>query len=882
MSTNNKISNLVNSQVPFFVRNDHANFVAFLEAYYRYLEQTEKPISVLRDNLPVGRDIDRTVYEDRLYDEYLKLIPKDTIADRALLLKHIRDFYTARGTEKSMKFLLNVLFGVEDIEFYYPKKDILRASDGKWFIKKTLRVEDVQLDNVANNDFSLFQNFAGKVITGAESGATAVGEIVDRFFENGTQINEISISSIVGTFKNGEKITAYFEGEPIVSSPSSTVTPVYQLTANVFGGIINQINITNAGASYVVGDHVAIESNVGTGAAAVVSKVSAGNVSSITVLQGGSGYRSGDYVLFSGGGGSGANAYISLVDADSSVHPNSYNIIISLLSSEANTNVTNSTSNGVYESFAYQNLRTISTITSNLTANTNGTLNQINLLSWPNNAWKQNSNTFFETYDTLNLTNTITGVSNLVLITSSNILSNLVYISPAFSTPQSNLMVQVIKKANANTSIANACESFVYANTGPAQIISVTSTGAGYISIPDISILGNTRIKELGILGSMEIVNGGSGYVAGDKIEFINIPGGYGSGAAGNVLTVNATGSITNVAFESVAGQIVGGSGYTTLGTPYLPLANVISGTGTGANVIVTTVLGTGGSYIVSNSTLGAIEAITITNRGSGYTSVPTINLTQSGDGTAQAVATIIEGVFEYPGRWLNDDGHLSASNYLENRDYYQPFSYVIRSGVSISKYRKALKDLTHPAGMKLFGAYVLYDNQEDYINIVSADDGITGKKRNKTFGKIGNTINVFYSSHGLLVGNTVTLEFLSGNYKNVKNGIYTVTSANTNYFSVKQPRGAVQSISIVNAGLNYTSNSYIIFTTDYGQSNGTYNINASGSIVSVSLNDFGRYYNNVPKANADGSNSVAAVFSVVLDQYANNDSGNVYVSITV
>jgi len=32
--SNNRISNLIRTQLPFFVQNDHANFINFLEAYY--------------------------------------------------------------------------------------------------------------------------------------------------------------------------------------------------------------------------------------------------------------------------------------------------------------------------------------------------------------------------------------------------------------------------------------------------------------------------------------------------------------------------------------------------------------------------------------------------------------------------------------------------------------------------------------------------------------------------------------------------------------------------------------------------------------------------------------------------------------------------------
>ena len=875
MTTNNKISNLVSSQVPFFVRNDHQNFVNFLQSYYEYLEQTGKAVDVSK-NIRSYQDIDQAPDEfaEKLYLEYMKLMPTDIRVDKPLLMKHIRDFYAHRGTEKSIRFLLNLLFGREDVEFYYPKKDILKASDGKWHIQKTLRIENLEAANVSNNTLAALEKFVNKAIYGANSGATATGERVDKVYLDGTIVNEISISSIVGTFENGEQIYAYYDGVPYISG-ANTITPVHQVSGNVFGGILNTINILTPGTGYNVGDPAIIESIVGSQGVAVVSKVSTGNISSITALTGGAGYHANDYVLITGGGGTGANAEVILTLTTGVVHPNTYTIYYDTISLEANTNTTNGIANGIYESFAYQNLNIIYTTTSNLRANTYTSSSSLNLTSW-----KSNSNVYFETFDSLNVTNQVSGVSNTVLITSSNSITNIIYISPAFATPQKTLTIQVIKRANSDTSLADALHSYAFSNVGPIIQIRVNDPGTAYTSVPSTSVLANTALKSLGILGRMEINNGGNGYVVGDVITFTNVLGGYGTGGAANVKTVNATGSITNVQFMFVSGHPVGGAGYDQ---NYLPVANVVSGTGANANVQVTQVLGTGGSLIVANTVLGAIETITITNRGQGYTFIPTINLTQSGDGTAKANATVIEGVFTYPGRYLNDDGHLSSYNFLEDRDYYQPYSYVVRVGESISKYRKALKDLIHPAGMKLFGEYVQTDNNENYSTVLTSADSNNSTRESKTFIKTGNTINVYYTTHGLSVNNTISLEFLSGNYKNVKNGIYTVTKVNTsNYFEVKQPRGYAQSISIVNPGLNYNSNSYIVFTTDYGKSNGFFNVNAYGSIVSSNITDFGRYYNSVPKANANGTNSVAAVFSITLDQYANSDLGNVYVTLSI
>ena len=47
--SNNKTSLLVNSQVPEFVRNDHSQFVKFLEKYYEFMEQELGAINVAKN-----------------------------------------------------------------------------------------------------------------------------------------------------------------------------------------------------------------------------------------------------------------------------------------------------------------------------------------------------------------------------------------------------------------------------------------------------------------------------------------------------------------------------------------------------------------------------------------------------------------------------------------------------------------------------------------------------------------------------------------------------------------------------------------------------------------------------------------------------------------
>jgi len=137
MSTNNKISNIVSSQLPSFVRDDHPNFVAFLEAYYEWMEQNGQTLDVTK-NIGQYFDVDKStgVFLEELQKTFLNALPNEVITDKNLFVKHIKDFYRAKGTEKAINFILRILFGADagNTSFYYPKQDILYPSNYLMFI----------------------------------------------------------------------------------------------------------------------------------------------------------------------------------------------------------------------------------------------------------------------------------------------------------------------------------------------------------------------------------------------------------------------------------------------------------------------------------------------------------------------------------------------------------------------------------------------------------------------------------------------------------------------------------------------------------------------------------------------------------------------------
>ena len=80
--------------------------------------------------MPHYMDIDKTHedLEEKFFSWFLDAFPPKTLADRKIILKSAKDFLRARGTEKSVRFLLNAVLGLES-EVYYPKLDILRVAE---------------------------------------------------------------------------------------------------------------------------------------------------------------------------------------------------------------------------------------------------------------------------------------------------------------------------------------------------------------------------------------------------------------------------------------------------------------------------------------------------------------------------------------------------------------------------------------------------------------------------------------------------------------------------------------------------------------------------------------------------------------------------------
>jgi len=210
MSLDFKVSSIVSEQLPEFVQSDYPNFISFLENYYEYVEKVGLPSEIIQ-NLSKYNDIDLT--QDAWITYFLKYyaedIPKNKQLDSKILVKTLTELYNRKGSEKAVKMLFRILYGIES-EVQYPFEYVLRASGGQWQSPISIKIRTGLGD---------FTKLIGTTIVGDISGAT--GYVVDiiSYVANQELIYELFLDrkSVTGTFQSYETITGTY------SSLNSTV-----------------------------------------------------------------------------------------------------------------------------------------------------------------------------------------------------------------------------------------------------------------------------------------------------------------------------------------------------------------------------------------------------------------------------------------------------------------------------------------------------------------------------------------------------------------------------------------------------------------------------------------------------------------------------------
>lgn len=820
INNNQRTSLLINSQLPDYIRSDpnYSTFIRFIEAYYEWMENGIGGVTVVdggsnyqyspiisiegdgtgaaaiselnngsilkiivtssgsgysnasviitpdpRDTTGSGgsayvvfnssinpeertknllnyKDIDKTTDEFINYfvNEFLQYFPQNTLINKSTAVKASKELYSAKGTPAAYDFLFRVLFN-SDFDSFYTKELVLRASDGVWYVAKSLKLATNDPRFLEINNYRILGETSKSIAT-IESSIIAGNRI------------EVFISNIFRLFQSGESIRI------VDNNNQDVIIDGLPLLSKIVGQVSRvSINPNFRGQYYSAGDPVIVYGGLndplGKGAIAEVGTVTSGSIDRMLTLNGGFGYV--PYKTLNYGTSDIANSRITLTNAPGS------NVIVASLN----------TTFGV-------------------------------------------ANASFVPSDT-------------ILSKANTLISSLQYDFDAFA------------NSNANTALVNAFSFYNY-RTYPISSVSVISGGTGLTNQPiptaeslyvnDENLPSN--LKNLGILAPIQIVNGGLGYLANDKIV---ISGGTGYGARANIISVSGSGSITNVQYVYDSSVYpLGGLGYNL---DNLPTISVTTSTGSNATLSIPGILGDGAIFNIVTERIGSITSIKLLEGGEDYVSTPNvslqvndvvvsnvsishlpikgdiifqgssvnvssyratvnsisliqpysdpaqslynlrvfnytsrpntnlpfkierdsvINITPAniqfsplydingirnyGDGRARATASFLNGLVLSDGTYLNTRGQPSGSSVLQS-DIYNNFTYTITVEREISKYREILLNLLHPGGTKLIGRYAVKSNSS--VDLTATNSFYSGYPLSYHTGNVNSSVSI-------------------------------------------------------------------------------------------------------------------------------------------
>jgi len=670
-----KTSLLVNKQLPEFVRDDYPLFVSFLEAYYEFLEterytdgktQKNNLIQKLKD-LRYVSDIDYSLsdFEEQFFNTFISFLPKETVVTKDFLIKNILPLYQSKGTQKSFQLLFRLLFG-EEITIDYPGDKVLRASDGKWTIENIIRAElEIYSEYISDGikkvydlpyelDSSNIQIYVDDIIV---ENYYVRKEVKKIYFNTAPTLNSKIKVVYLDPFN-----ASIFNSRQIFGKTSNATTIIEKVARRNIGGLNFYqffINENNTVGTFKNGEIIQIQTINSSNVLITYHLQTLSDVETINVVLPGSGYKVGDNAILRGNSSIPA---IAIVDQVSS---------------------------GKIESISPKigNFGAGYKVGNEITAN------------------GFNTSIFAAEIDAVDDSGTLS--PNTFIYFNEEIISN--YLSVNISDPDYGFTQPTIPTVNLDSIIIDSFTSNTITNLGPATNVAITisqiPSNANVNFIANSTLLyDSTRISNFNSIGTIKIINGGSGYSVGDQIVFTNTEYFSGQGAKAFVSSVTLTGAINRVTVED------GGYNYRK---DYLPVLTV-NGTGVGAVLEVEHFMGQDVDFVyeIGDGIEGKILSIRVLDPGKGYTVTPTVDLKFAGNGNATAVANIRSTLIKLPGRWITSDGLISSDEIrLQGKNYYVDFSYVISSQIEFQRYKTIVKDLLNPAGSINYAVYNIPDD---------------------------------------------------------------------------------------------------------------------------------------------------------------------------
>lgn len=649
------ISNKIEKQFPAIYREDGRELVEFLESYYKFLEENSSNSTFQSRRIFEYRDIDNTLEEMLIFfkNKFLKDLPLDESNIR-FIIKHILDLYRRKGSQSGIELFFKMFYN-ETVRIQYPSSKMFKPSDSKWQIDRYVQL--------LPEDPTIFSDLESKRIIGSLSRAEAIVNRLVFVVINGSLTPILYLEDIRGEFMGFDEILSGDKKYGRVYGSLENLT-VIESDMNVSGRNVGEIlNCT---------------SSVGIGGKALVTKISenfSGEIS-YTVADGGFGFSVENTDLLV------SNQTVILENPDLI-----FNRFETLEDQFGNRGVVigqNIFSVGVLmeSNYEFSANSIIQTIDRDIPVEI-----EFTNLSGRNDS-SPGSNVAIDT-----LTNSET--ISLLLDTVEPFLG----VSILSTDIETDANTQFSGTANTVTLDTPLSEIFEPQDIVIGTIRNFTNLNPGTDYFNDVfavardNLISRLDLKEQNIaLSGPTIIFRVGEEITQTRVDLTTLRGII---TASNGMTITVR-PFSIYGFDPTLPIIYRGNSYTISALSKNYVSPVY-----GLNAIINT---------TTEFAVGKVLELRVLNSGYGYVDGSTIQLTDPAnpDDVIVLATASARGQGFNEGRWETSSSNIGfdLGTKIQDSFYYQDYSYDILSRLDINTYEKELKQVIHPAGIKMFGTF--------------------------------------------------------------------------------------------------------------------------------------------------------------------------------
>ncbi len=250
-------------QFPAHYREFGSELVAMVEHYYKFVESQPNMGVYNTRRMFEYRDLGTTLESMLTFfkNKYMQDLPAvdDDISMR-FILRNIMDLYRRKGTESGL-ILFFRMFYQEDIKVIYPAQYMFKPSDSDWKTGIYLQLKPNNNEFYATDGTAYsYQDLLSRNIYGSISKAKAIVDKINFVYLNGTLTPIIYLVDVKGKFIKFDTIISRFNGEDVNFGTLNGSADALDVDLDYGGTTGNKI-----------GDIFDIESTYGKGGTAIVT-----------------------------------------------------------------------------------------------------------------------------------------------------------------------------------------------------------------------------------------------------------------------------------------------------------------------------------------------------------------------------------------------------------------------------------------------------------------------------------------------------------------------------------------------------------------------------------------------------------------------------------